>query len=126
MKNYKTLSITVLLLMLMSTGLYALDRTPDPAALEGSKTTLTGILVRDANRWTLQSEGTYYEIRFGNRRFLDSIDMPLEDGAEVSIYGTLGDKSITPLIVVMYPEAFFLRHTDGRPLWAANNSVEQE
>ena len=124
MKTYKTLGIAVLLLTLVGTGLFALDRATDRAAMEGSKTTLTGTLVSDGNGWALQSEDSVYEILFGNQRFLDSLNIPMAEGAEVSLYGMLEDNTITPLIVVMYPEAYFLRDTDGRPLWAANGPVE--
>ena len=107
-------------LFLLSTNLFAADRFGSDAIRNGSKTTLTGVLLKYGNNWAIEVEENRYNIRFGNRQFLNSIGIPLEAGAEVTVYGVLRYNQIAPIIVVLYPEAYSIRHTDGKPFWLEN------
>lgn len=121
MKTSTKLQVLIFAMFLMSGSLFASDDSGSPsdaAFAAGVKETLVGTITSDGAGWSISTVSDTYSLRTGNKPFLDSTGIDLEEGADIFVYGYVADESVVPMLIVCDDAAYFFRDTDGAPLWA--------
>ena len=117
--SYKSSAVAVLMFIVAfsSFGIGADTGLAGDTAIEGVKKTLVGDLAIENGVLSISTPKGTNTIRTGNRHYSASIGMDLQEGIEIAVFGFLIDSDVIPIVIVAEGEAFFLRDTDGAPLW---------
>ena len=84
----------------------------------GSLVTLEGSLRYESPEWYLDTEGGSYLLHFGNRGYLESTGIPIEDGKKLSVEGFVQGSDITVVSASADGKVYSFRDRDGVPFWA--------
>jgi hypothetical protein len=84
----------------------------------GELLSLAGSLESRDSEWYLNEEGSRYALRLGNARYVESIGIRLQEGAEVQVRGFAEDGEVAVVSILMDGRRFDFRNEDGTPLWA--------
>jgi hypothetical protein len=111
----KMATATVVLIIAVTTAAWAWAITPVDENAE--KTTLVGIVTDVGPGLTVKSDDGTYTVQMGNPAWSRGLGFEPVSGEEIVVYGFVSDDSIVPIVIVYGGDGYFLRDTDGAPLW---------
>lgn len=82
-----------------------------------SKATLVGRVYFDETEWKIETDQGTFSIQIGNQRFAASTGMEMHENEDIAVFGYVDENDVFPILIVIGEEAFYLRDTDGTPLW---------
>ena len=121
MRTFRRGSVLAGILILFTVSAFGLDvgnEHAQAAFAAGDKETLVGAIEIDGSTISITTSSGTYAIRMGNRPFSSALGFELVEGAEIAVFGFVYDAEVIPIVVVSEGSAYFLRDTDGTPLWA--------
>ena len=89
---------------------------PTPVSL----TQLEGKLVYDDPEWFLDIGSETVALHLGNRPYLESLDIDLEEGSEAVAFGIMEEDGLSVVRITTEEGEIALRSNAGVPLWAGN------
>jgi len=98
--------------------LVAHDLTGRDVVETGRMTTIEGALRYEANEWYLDTDEESYLLHFGNRAYLESTGLDLEEGDLISVDGYAAGGDVAVASVRTGGETYLFRGPDGTPEWA--------
>lgn len=114
----KKILIVSLVLVFGAAVLFALDFTGRDLVGIGEPVTLEGTLRSEDNEWYLDTTDESYLLHFGPRDYLESMEIPIEEGEAVSVEGFQKGSDVAVVSVAVDGKTYALRDADGMPLWA--------
>jgi hypothetical protein len=87
-----------------------------------SKTTLVGHVYFDETELKIDTDQGTFSIHIGSQRFADSIEIDIQENEEIAVFGHVNESDVYPILIVIGEEAFYLRDTDGTPLWTGKRN----
>ena len=118
----KKILIVTLVMALGASILFAESLTGRDIMREGDVTTINGTLKSEGIEWYLIAKGGSYQLHFGNRDYLSSTGIELEDGKSCTIDGIASGKDIAVATATMESSSYSFRDENGAPLWAGNGN----
>ena len=118
----KKILMVTLLLVLGASLLFADSLTGRDIVEEGSFITIQGVLKSEGTEWYLATEDGTYQLHFGNRNYLSSTGIELEEGVHCTIDGIVSDKDVAVATAAMDGKTYSFRDANGTPLWAGEGN----
>ena len=121
MKTSYRVVVLAITMILVAVSAFARDPGNEQARaviVEGNKETLVGVLELEGPVLLVNTSARTYAIRMGNRPFVSSLGLDLEEENEIAVFGYVNGDVVIPIIVVSEGNAYFLRDTEGTPLWS--------
>jgi len=118
----KKIFIVTLVMVLGASFLFAESVTGRDIVREGSNTNINGTLKSEGIEWYLVTEDGSFLLHFGNKSYLTSTGIALEDGKNCTIDGIATGKDVAVATATMDGKAYSFRDENGVPLWAGNGN----
>ncbi|MBN1685750.1 MAG: hypothetical protein JW852_03800 [Spirochaetales bacterium] len=91
-----------------------------------SLTQLAGTLSYDDPEWYLDTGSEVVLLHLGNRGYLESLDVDLEEGGSAVVFGIMEEDGISVVRMTTDEGEMAFRSDSGVPLWAGNGNRAQE
>jgi hypothetical protein len=111
-------SSTAILLAEEQSGRYGLREGAFTEGSPGTLGTMKGTLGEENGEWILEAGKKTYLLHFGNRAYLAGTGMPLKDGKEITVEGSVLDDDIIVFNATLDGKTYGFRDKSGVPLWA--------
>jgi len=121
----KKISIITLIMVVGATLLFADFSSGRDIIEEGTSIKVDGTLKYDTSEWYLETEDGSYQLHFGNKDWLESTGIVLEDGKECSIEGISNEDDIVVSKATIDEKTYSFRERDGIPLWAHKGNARR-
>lgn len=118
----KKISITVLVLLAGTSLIFAGEVTGRDMVADGAFASVSGMLVYESSEWYLKTDEKTYQLHLGNKEYLESTGIDLQEGAECSIEGFLLGQDIAVSSVTLDGKTYNFREKDGTPMWAGRGN----
>ena len=114
----KKILIISMVLVFAAAVLFAHDVTGREVVETGEMTVLEGTLRYESPVWYLDTEEGSYLLHFGNRGYLESTGIPIEDEKKISVEGFAEGNDIVVVSASADGKTYSFRDPDGVPFWA--------
>jgi hypothetical protein len=104
-------------------GRYGLGDRSSAGELLAALGTVKGTLAEEKGEWEIVSGKATYLLRFGNRAYLAGTGMPLEEGKEITVEGSVSGGDIVVFNATLEGKTYVFRDKSGVPLWAQDGGV---
>jgi len=95
-------------------------------AAEGTVRNLSGLLESEAEEWYLSTDSERYILHFGNKAYVDSTGIDLQEGKDIEIRGFVSGEEIAVATAKLGTAVYEFRHEDGTPMWAGSGRGENQ
>jgi hypothetical protein len=118
----KKILIISMVLVFGAAALFAHDVTGRDVVDSGALVTLEGTLRYESPEWYLDTQEGSYLLHFGNRGYLESTGIPIEDGKKLSVEGFAEGSDIAVVSASADGKTYSFRNRDGVPFWAGRGN----
>lgn len=118
----KKILIISMVLVFGAAALFAHDVTGRDVVGSGELVTIEGTLRYESPEWYLDTEVGSYLLHFGNRSYLESTGITLEEGSEISVEGFAQGNDIAVVSAAADGKTYSFRDKDGVPFWAGRGN----